>query len=428
MKTLATENPSLVRLIVLPNKTWQGREVLGIEIAENVAANDGRPAFLNMGVHHAREWPAGEHAMEWAYELIKGFKAGDARATNIVRNSRNLVVPIVNPDGFNGSARLDAVRRPRRDDRRHRLHRHVARRVPAQELPRRGHRDRVLPRLHRPGRERRRPEPQLRPVLGRPGLRHQPGDPDLPRPGAVLRARVAQHPVARLPQPGDVADHQPHHCRTRAARARAWPRSATRSTRTAATRRSATRWPSTTATSARRASSSTTRPVPPRTGATTPPAGSASRSRSTAARRTTSPATATRPRSTRATPRWPRSGTARARRPTTSTTPPACFDGKGNREAYYLAAESAIDEARHSIIEGSAPAGTKLRLTKDFKTETFPQNGTPLQVDDHLETVYDVGATGAFKLAREPVHPPAGGQGDGLAQRRRAERAADRFG
>ena len=56
-----------------------------------------------MGVHHAREWPAGEHAMEWAYELINGYKAGDARATNIVRNSRNLVVPIVNPDGFNGS-------------------------------------------------------------------------------------------------------------------------------------------------------------------------------------------------------------------------------------------------------------------------------------------------------------------------------------
>ena len=40
--------------------------MLGLEITENVTANDGKPAFLNMGVHHAREWPSGEHAMEWA--------------------------------------------------------------------------------------------------------------------------------------------------------------------------------------------------------------------------------------------------------------------------------------------------------------------------------------------------------------------------
>ena len=49
--------------------------------------------------------------------------------------------------------------------------------------------------------------------------------------------------------------------------------------------------------------------------------------------------------------------------------PAGPYDGKGNREAYYLAAESAINEARHSILEGTAPAGTRLRLTKDFKTD-----------------------------------------------------------
>ena len=103
LKDLADANPGLVRLFTLPNKTWIGKDVMGIEITTNVNANDGKPAFLNMGVHHAREWPSGEHAMEWAYELINGFKAGDPRATKIVRNSRNLVVPIVNPDGFEAS-------------------------------------------------------------------------------------------------------------------------------------------------------------------------------------------------------------------------------------------------------------------------------------------------------------------------------------
>ncbi len=62
---------------MLPNKTYEGREVMGVEIAKNVGANDGRPAFLNMGVHHAREWPSGESAMEWAIELVNGYKAGD---------------------------------------------------------------------------------------------------------------------------------------------------------------------------------------------------------------------------------------------------------------------------------------------------------------------------------------------------------------
>src|SRR5918999_1318720 len=51
----------------------------------------------------AREWPSGEHAMEWAYELIVGYRRGDARVRNLVENTRTIVVPVVNPDGFNAS-------------------------------------------------------------------------------------------------------------------------------------------------------------------------------------------------------------------------------------------------------------------------------------------------------------------------------------
>ena len=63
-----------MRPITLRNKTFEGRPVEGIEIATNPTARDGRPVFLQMGVHHAREWPSGEHAMEWAYELITGAR------------------------------------------------------------------------------------------------------------------------------------------------------------------------------------------------------------------------------------------------------------------------------------------------------------------------------------------------------------------
>ena len=103
MKALVRDNPDLVRPITLSNKTYEGRTVEGIEIATDPSARDGRPVFLQLGVHHAREWPSGEHAMEWAYELINGYRSGDARARDLVTRTRTIVVPIVNPDGFNAS-------------------------------------------------------------------------------------------------------------------------------------------------------------------------------------------------------------------------------------------------------------------------------------------------------------------------------------
>ena len=103
LKTLAEENPKLVRLFTLPEQTYEGRAVQGIEITRNPGAKNGKPVFMQMGVHHAREWPSAEHAIEWAYELINGFKAGDKRAVRLVRKTRNVVIPLVNPDGFNAS-------------------------------------------------------------------------------------------------------------------------------------------------------------------------------------------------------------------------------------------------------------------------------------------------------------------------------------
>jgi hypothetical protein len=103
MKRLAAENPDLVGPIVLPFKTWTGREVDGIEITHDPSARDGKPVFLLMGIHHAREWPAGENTMEFAFDLVNGYRAGDARTRGLVDATRTIVIPIVNPDGFNTS-------------------------------------------------------------------------------------------------------------------------------------------------------------------------------------------------------------------------------------------------------------------------------------------------------------------------------------
>ncbi|GAA1448461.1 M14 family zinc carboxypeptidase [Mycobacterium cookii] len=100
MKAMAQANPGLVRLLTLPEKTLDGRTVHGVEIATDVAARDGRPTFAMFGVHHAREWPSGEHAMEFAVDLVKGARAGDPRIRSLLDRGRMVVVPVVNPDGF----------------------------------------------------------------------------------------------------------------------------------------------------------------------------------------------------------------------------------------------------------------------------------------------------------------------------------------
>jgi zinc carboxypeptidase len=103
MKALALANPDLVKPITLAHTSRQGRPVEGLEITTNPTARDGKPVYLQLGLHHAREWPSGEHALEWAYELIQDYRAGDQRTRSLVGSVRTIIVPVVNPDGFNFS-------------------------------------------------------------------------------------------------------------------------------------------------------------------------------------------------------------------------------------------------------------------------------------------------------------------------------------
>ncbi|MBM6404184.1 zinc carboxypeptidase [Phycicoccus sp. CSK15P-2] len=100
LAALARRYPSLVRLFTLPNRTVEGRPVRGIEITRGArSVDDGKPAFLLMGAHHAREWPSVEHSMEFAYDLLENRRR-DGRAREILRDVRTIIVPVVNPDGF----------------------------------------------------------------------------------------------------------------------------------------------------------------------------------------------------------------------------------------------------------------------------------------------------------------------------------------
>jgi hypothetical protein len=95
----ATENPDMVRVFTLPELTLEGREVLGVEISIG-DPDDGRPKAYIDGIHHAREWPAGELVMAFVEDLLDGVEAGDARIVGLLQQVSVIAIPVVNPDGF----------------------------------------------------------------------------------------------------------------------------------------------------------------------------------------------------------------------------------------------------------------------------------------------------------------------------------------
>lgn len=105
LASLAQQYPTKAKLFTLKEKSLEGRTIRGLEITHNVGVSDGKPVFLMVGLHHAREWPSGELTIEFAYDLLKN-DGTDTRITNILEKSRVIVVPVVNPDGFNLSRTL----------------------------------------------------------------------------------------------------------------------------------------------------------------------------------------------------------------------------------------------------------------------------------------------------------------------------------
>jgi hypothetical protein len=80
---------------------------------------------------------------------------------------------------------------------------------------------------------------------------------------------------------------------------------------------------------------------------------------------------------------------------------PAAGAGKGgNREAYYTMLQATADTSLHSVIQGSAPAGSTLRISKTFQSSTSPvwrddlgsSIGDPIRFTDSLSS--ELKATG----------------------------------
>jgi murein tripeptide amidase MpaA len=100
LKKIVAAKPALARPITLPKKSFQGRDIQGIEVSANVGrSDDGKPAFFLMGTHHAREWPSAEIPVEMGLYLTQNY-GKDARVTNLLKKVRIYIVPVINPDGY----------------------------------------------------------------------------------------------------------------------------------------------------------------------------------------------------------------------------------------------------------------------------------------------------------------------------------------
>ena len=100
LKAIADAHPGHVRHTTLPGQSLEGRPFEGVEIAAGAGRpDDGRPIFLLAGNTHAREWPGGEAAIEFAIDMAESY-GSDARVTELLSRVRIFVFPMLNPDGF----------------------------------------------------------------------------------------------------------------------------------------------------------------------------------------------------------------------------------------------------------------------------------------------------------------------------------------
>ena len=326
---------------VVIGKTFQGRDIEGVEIANNVKADDGRPTFFLMGAA-----PRARVAVGGGRHGVRDDarrRAATPRVATLRANERTVIVPVVNVDGF-VSTRQDSARRPQRQQ--------PGRPGPATSTSveavappggilayRRKNCDGEFPNPNVPcelqyGIDNNRNYGNL---WGGPGSSqdptsqsfHGPGPRSEPETQAVWNyARTHQvtclitlHNVAALVlRPPGLHDggKAPDEARDEGA--------------------SATRWPPPPATRRSTASSSTTRPARPRTTRTPRRAATATRSRS--ARRT---ACSTCP-------------TSRASSTSGSTATPRPAPAACARRCC-IAGEAAADPADHAVISGTAPAG-----------------------------------------------------------------------
>ena len=98
MQSYAATYPSLARVDTIGTSV-EGRYVVAIKIAQNVAVQGTQPEYLVTGCHHARELMSVEVPLYLMRRLLDGYGV-DTLITRLVDERQIWIIPVVNPDGL----------------------------------------------------------------------------------------------------------------------------------------------------------------------------------------------------------------------------------------------------------------------------------------------------------------------------------------
>jgi carboxypeptidase T len=104
LRILENAHPGLARVVEI-GESLEGRKILALKISDNVDADEGEPAVLFLGCHHAREWISVEVPFQFGQYLLEHYD-GDAQIRNLIDRSEIWIVPVVNPDGLEYSIQV----------------------------------------------------------------------------------------------------------------------------------------------------------------------------------------------------------------------------------------------------------------------------------------------------------------------------------
>ena len=115
-----TKHPGIAKVYDIGD-SWEktegiaDRDILALKISDNPDVNESEPRALIMALHHAREWPTTEIALQLIENLTELYGV-DSRISWLVDNVETWIVPVVNPDGLDFSMAYDDMWRKNRRD------------------------------------------------------------------------------------------------------------------------------------------------------------------------------------------------------------------------------------------------------------------------------------------------------------------------
>ncbi len=98
LRALERDHPGLASLQEI-GETLEKRKIYALKISDNASSDEGEPAVLFIGCHHAREWISVEVPFLFGKYLLENYDLSP-EVRDLVDASEIWIVPIANPDGL----------------------------------------------------------------------------------------------------------------------------------------------------------------------------------------------------------------------------------------------------------------------------------------------------------------------------------------